>query len=100
MTSFSVFDTLPGIAARFIGRIPDVDVKLQREEAMARLAPYHRRILQSEGLGSYPFVTVEQVHGNRVFVVDTPHSNADPIAGADGLATITRGITLGIYVAD
>ena len=99
VTSFSALDALPGITARFIGRIPDIDVELQREEAMARLAPHHRRILQSEGLGVYPFVTAEQVHGNTVSVVDTP-SNPDPIAGADGLATITRGITLGIYVAD
>ena len=98
--SIASLDAIPGIKAGFIGRIPDVDVLLERDGAMARLAPHHRRILHSEGLGDFPLVTAEQVHGNRVSVVGAQSEHACPLAGADGLATITRGITLGIYVAD
>ena len=77
-----------------------MDVLVEREAAMARLTPHHLKILQSEGLGGFPLVTAEQVHGNKVSVVGAQPEHACPLAGADGLATITRGITLGIYVAD
>ena len=100
MASFPVLDAIPGIKARFIGRIPGVDVTLQREETIERLVPHHLEILESEGLGSTPLVTAEQVHGNRVAQVDAPPYNNAPIAGTDGLLTSARGITLGIYVAD
>ena len=65
---------------------------------MARLAPHHQRLLQAEGLGDYPLVTAEQIHGNKVAVVSQP--SALTVSGADGLITRQRGITLGIAVAD
>jgi polyphenol oxidase len=94
-------NALPGITARFIGRMPGVDVVLERQEAMARLAPYHQEILRKEGLGTTPFVTAEQVHGNEIaFLTETPSATELPVNRVDGLATMQRGITLGIYVAD
>lgn len=99
MESFPALDVLPSVTARFIGSIPAVAVAVERPEAMTRLAPYHQRLLQDEGLGTYPLVTAEQVHGNKIAVVDETKSDF-PITGVDGLLTQKRGITLGISVAD
>jgi copper oxidase (laccase) domain-containing protein len=89
---------IPGVRASFIGRIPGVDVSVPREEAMARLAPCHRELLDAFPGKSFQLVTAEQVHGSSVAVVDSPESL--PVPGADGLVTTRRGLTLGIYVAD
>lgn len=86
------------VAARFIGRIPGIDVIKERDAAMAALAPHQRRLLAEEGLGSFPLVTAEQVHGREIAVVTGPSEK--PIPGVDGLVTSMRGITLGIHVAD
>lgn len=84
--------------ARFTGRIPGVDVLLPREEAMAVLEPIHLGMLAGIGLGGFPLVRAEQVHGNEVAWIDAPVPA--PVGGTDGLATSTRGISLGISVAD
>jgi copper oxidase (laccase) domain-containing protein len=98
MESVRALEEIPRIAARLIGRIPGLEVTEERAEAMARLAPFHRHSLEEAGLGSYPLVTAEQVHGKEVHLISDPsdlHAK-----GADGLLTRVRGITLGIYVAD
>ena len=96
--SFPTLDAIPRIAARFLTKVPDVPVTLERKEAMALLAPFHQQFLRECGLGDYPLATAEQVHGTEVAVVTT--ASNEPIPGVDGLVTTTRGITLGIYVAD
>ena len=96
--SFGTLDAIPSVAARFLTKVPDVDVALERSGAMVRLAPFHQQSLIDCGLGCYPLVNAEQVHGAKVAVVSAA-TNA-PIPGVDGLVTSTRGITLGIYVAD
>lgn len=87
-----------GVAARFIGRIPGVVVALERDAAMNALAPHQLRLLAQQGLGKYPLVTAEQIHGSGIAIVTTPSES--PLPGIDGLLTSTRGITLGISVAD
>lgn len=89
---------LPGVAVRFIGRISGIDTACEREVAMERLRPSHRNILEKEGLGDFPLVTAEQVHGKETHLVVAP--GTQPISGVDGLITTRRGLTLGIYVAD
>ena len=57
--------------------------------------------MRRAGLGEYPFVTAEQVHGNGIALVGQKNTSThSTIAGVDGLMTSERGITLGIYVAD
>ena len=89
---------ISGIRAHFVGRVPGADVRLDRTEAMALLAPLHLQILEREGLANFPLVTAEQVHGNDVSWIESP--TAALVAGVDGLATSNRGVTLGIHVAD
>ncbi len=80
--------------AAFITRIPGVDVRTDRETALARLKPAHDDLLAESGFS--PIATAEQVHGNRIATVATPsHSE-----GVDALITDTPGLSLGIYVAD
>jgi polyphenol oxidase len=95
---FPPLDSVAGVSARFIGRFPAIDVALEREEAMARLRPLQQARLVQEGLADFPLVTAEQIHGSEVARVTQPL--AFPIPGVDALVTTTRGITLGISVAD
>ena len=96
--SFPPLDAIPSIAAHFLGRIPGVDVAVERYEAMARLAPHQANLISERGLGEYPLATAEQIHGAEIaMVTEAPPT---PIIGVDGLITTSRGITLGISVAD
>lgn len=65
---------------------------------MTALAPHQRRLLAEQGLGDYPLVTAEQIHGANIATVTA--ASPAPVAGVDGLITTSRGITLGISVAD
>lgn len=96
--SFHQLDAVPGIAARLLGRIRGVDVAVERNAAMAMLAPHQQRLISEQGLGAYPLVTAEQIHGAVVAHVTGPTDS--PIPGVDGLLTATPGLTLGISVAD
>ena len=73
--SLPVLDAVPGIAARFLGRIPEVNVALERHESMALLAPLQLGILSDLGLGSFPLVTAEQVHGADIATVEAVKTN-------------------------
>ncbi len=96
-----MLNQIPGVTARFFGRVPGIDVALERQEAMALLAPHHQQLLRREGLGGSPFLTAEQVHGKEIaFLGKGDACTTWPLLGIDGLATMQRGITLGIYVAD
>ncbi len=101
-----VVETFPAVRALglvrhgFIGRIPGLEVAIEREAALARLAEVHRRLRGELGLGAMPFATAEQVHGDRVAVIAEPLGADFCAAGADGLVTNQPGVSLGIYVAD
>lgn len=80
----------------FVTRIPDVDVSVEREQALERLRPFH--VAAKDALGNFPLVTAEQVHGNGVGVVVAPEPSVH--SQVDALVTAIPGICLGIYVAD
>ncbi len=84
----------------FIGRIAGIDVATEREEALARLDAVHRATRAELGLADGAFAIAEQVHGNRVAVIDAPLARDECFVDADGLITNQRGMSLGIYVAD
>ena len=84
----------------FIGRIPGIDVATDRAEALARLDAAHRAIRTRIGFAESSFFTAEQVHGSEIAVIDQSLGDDRCCAGADGLISNQRGISLGIYVAD
>jgi copper oxidase (laccase) domain-containing protein len=98
----------------FAQRIPGIDVSHDKAEVLERLDTAHREIRNTTGFGNWPLFTAEQVHGNKIAVVDEVGSalRADrgrrgaaslpgrEFPGCDGIITNQRSVALGIYVAD
>jgi polyphenol oxidase len=84
----------------FIKRVPGIDVSHDKADVLKRLDAAHRDARRSLGLGDWPLVTAEQVHGNRVAIVDLAPTSDVCLAGYDGFVTNLRRISLGIHVAD
>ncbi len=82
----------------FIGRIPGLEVKVEREGALARLDEFHVTARANAGLGDHVFITAGQVHGSEVAVVG--FQTTPPVTNADGLITADARVCLGIHVAD
>ena len=87
-----------GVVHGFALRQPLVEVTIEREEAMRRLAPAHSALREELGLGARRFCTAEQVHGAGIAVVDAASSAVQ--MGVDGLLTTDPQVCLGIYTAD
>ena len=96
--TFPALEALAGITHGFTGRVPGLDVKMDRELALRRLDEHHARARRELGLAAKTFVTAEQVHGREVAVVD--ENTASPVPGVDGLITASPAVCLGIHVAD
>jgi copper oxidase (laccase) domain-containing protein len=89
-----------GFTHGFVRRVPEVDVSYDKAEVLGRLDHVHREVRCSLGLGDAIFLTAQQVHGNRIALIETVPDSAQCFAGCDGLITNQRGVSLGIYVAD
>ncbi|MDZ4816818.1 MAG: polyphenol oxidase family protein [Verrucomicrobiota bacterium] len=79
-------------------RISDIDVQGERDVVLERLAETHRRCLEKAGMPAAKLVRANQVHGHNSVIVAEPQIL--PVPHTDGLITRTRGLPLGIYVAD
>jgi purine-nucleoside/S-methyl-5'-thioadenosine phosphorylase / adenosine deaminase len=96
------FEQFPALSAieicrhAFTQRIPAIDVSHDKSEVLKRLEAAHREIRD------WPLFTAQQIHGNKIAVVDSrshgPVGREFP--GCDGIITNQRGIMLGVYVAD
>ena len=95
--TFPALSPLPVLHA-FTGRVPGLDVKIDRTAALERLADHHREIRAHIGAADRRFITAEQVHGASVCAVTA--TDSVPVAGADALVTDDPSVCLGIYVAD
>jgi copper oxidase (laccase) domain-containing protein len=86
----------------FAQRIPGIDVSHDKAEVLKRLDVAHQEIRNATGFGDWPLLTAEQIHGNKIAVIDS--SGRGPVSrefpGCDGIITNQRGVALGIYVAD
>ena len=96
--TFPALTELAVVRHGFIGRIPGVDVKVERETALARLDEFHVAARAHAGLADHVFITAEQDHGSEVAVVN--FQTTAPVANADGLITNDPRVCLGIHVAD
>jgi copper oxidase (laccase) domain-containing protein len=84
----------------FTQRIAGIDVSHNKAEALRRLDAVHREIRSPVGMDGWPLLTAEQIHGNKVEIVDTPVESDKHFAGCDGFITTQPRIALGIHVAD
>jgi YfiH family protein len=86
----------------FTQRIPGVDVSHDKAEVLKRLNTAHGEIQRAVGMGDWPLLTAQQIHGNKIAVVDS--CSHGPVGrkfrSCDGIITNQPGIVLGVYVAD
>jgi polyphenol oxidase len=102
------FEQFPALSAIgicrhvFTQRIPSIDVSHDKPEVLKRLDTAHREIRNAIGVGDWPLFTAQQIHGNKIAIVDS--CSHGPVGrefrGCDGIITNHRGIVLGVYVAD
>ena len=107
------FEQFPALSAIgicrhvFIQRIPGIDVSHDKTDVLERLDAAHQKIRKATGLGDWPLFTAEQVHGNKIAVIECAVVSAvlsgvdgREFPGCDGIITNQRNFALGIYVAD
>lgn len=97
---FPALSAQSNVVHGFTLRVPGIEMSHDKTEALARLDGVHREIRRGHGLGAAPFVTAQQVHGDRIGVVDEAAAEDSCFDSHDGLITNQRGLCLGIYVAD
>jgi copper oxidase (laccase) domain-containing protein len=107
------FEQFPALSAigicrhAFTQRIPDIDVAHDKAEVLKRLDAAHRGIRNAIGMGDWPLFTAQQIHGDKIAIVDLAECGGSRVGcedrhfpGCDGIITNQRGIVLGVYVAD
>jgi copper oxidase (laccase) domain-containing protein len=102
------FEQFPALSAIkicrhvFAQRIPGIDVSHDKAEVLERLNAAHQEIRNATGFADWPLFTAEQIHGNKIAVIDS--CGRGPVGrefrGSDGIITNQRSAALGIYVAD
>lgn len=97
---FPALDASGVCRSAFIRRIGGIDVSRDKTEALARLEETHKMIRGEIGFGNWPLVTAEQVHGDKIKIVDLAAADDREFRGFDGLITNQRRVALGIHVAD
>lgn len=97
---FPALDATGVCRAAFIQRIPGIDVSGDKPAALARLDAVHREVRDSLGLGGWPMLTAQQVHGADIDVIDMPIESDERRRGCDGLICNQRKVVLGVHVAD
>jgi hypothetical protein len=70
---------------------------------LKRLHAAHREIRNAIGVGDWPVFTAQQIHGDKIAIVDAAGCvgcDDKLFPGCDGIITNQQGIVLGVYVAD
>jgi copper oxidase (laccase) domain-containing protein len=108
MEAFPFLDpinSIPGVRAGWVERIPGLPITGDRDEAMNLLKSHHAMAV-SEFAGLHAeWWRAEQIHGTSVAVVPgSDRINAPDglpmVPGCDGLVTNQDGVVLAIYTAD
>jgi len=98
----------------FALRIPGIDVSHDKAKVLERLDAAHQEIRKATGFAGWPLFTAQQVHGNKIAVIEEVGSArlgdrgrrgaaslpGREFPGFDGIITNQRSVALGIYVAD
>lgn len=100
MEFFPALAALKLVRHAFIQRIPGIDVSAEKAEVLKRLDRIHGDLRGEIGIGDWPLLTAQQVHGNKIAVIDHAIDRDQEFAGCDGLITNQQRVALGIHVAD
>lgn len=94
------FNAAPKTFARFITRVPGVEVTTDRQAVIDALTPTHEQVIREAGADTKMLRRAQQVHGNKVALVGDIGCSY-PVEGVDGLFCGGKADScLGIYVAD
>jgi copper oxidase (laccase) domain-containing protein len=107
------FEQFPALGAigicrhAFAQRILGINVSHDKAEVLKRLDAARREIRNVIGIGDWPLFTAQQIHGDKITIVDRADCSGSRVGcedkqfpGCDGIITNQRGIVLGVYVAD
>jgi polyphenol oxidase len=100
------FEEFPALSAMgtcrhvFAQRIPGIDLSRDKAEVLKRLGAAHREIRNAIGIGDWPLLTAQQIHGNKVAIIDRPVESDKHFVGCDGFITNQPRLAVGVYVAD
>ena len=104
---FAALAELPDCRHVFTQRIAGIDVSHDKAEVLKRLDAAHCEIRDAICVGDWPLLTAQQIHGDRIAIVDRADCSGSRVGcedkqfpGCDGIITNQRGIVLGVYVAD
>jgi polyphenol oxidase len=97
---FSSLSAIANVRHAFIARIPGIDVSADKAEALRRLDAVHRNYRNEIGIGDWPLLTAQQVHGDKIALIDRPVDQDHEFPGCDGLIINQRKHAIGIHVAD
>ena len=97
---FPALQALRVCQSAFVRRVPGVDVTSDKSQALIRLEGAHYSARRALDMADWPLLTAEQVHGNRVAVIDSAILGDQHLAGYDGFITNQPRTALGVYVAD
>ena len=97
---FSALRDITFCSHAFIERIPGIDVSHDKAEALKRLDAVHREMRHQIGMAEWPLLTAQQIHGDKIAIVDQPVARDKEFAGCDGIIMNQKKIALGIHVAD
>ncbi|MGJ8657304.1 MAG: polyphenol oxidase family protein [Akkermansiaceae bacterium] len=95
----AAINAMSGVSARFLTRVPGVEVDTDKVATVKRLEPFHRAAVEEMKFSWDVCWRAEQVHGAGIKKV-VGGEEASIINGVDGLVSADSGIVLGIYVAD
>lgn len=98
--SFPALTAVAGLTHGFLLRSPGIEVDCDREEVLARLAPYHGDLLKRLGISCAHLATGEQVHGAEIAVLSEVPPRQVHFPDTDSLVTCVSGQYLGVWVAD
>ena len=74
----------------FVGRVPGIELSHDKAVVLENLDKVHRQARRILGLGDRKFITVRQVHGDRIARVDSVPATDRCFEGCDGLITNQR----------
>jgi copper oxidase (laccase) domain-containing protein len=98
--TFPALEDIDGLTHGFICRNSEIDVKTDRDTAIARLESHFDDCLGSLGIDRSCIATGEQIHAADVRICGKNGPEGTCFPSTDGLVTRCPGQYLGIYVAD
>ena len=83
---FEALTNVPNYRHIFTRRVPGIDVVHAKTETLRRLEAAHFEVRRGLGVGDWPLLTAQQIHGNKIAIIAEPGQAGQPLQqnlGAD-----------------